>query len=133
MNNPIINPWLIYLINIINNTSEIAFIGMILTIMALTTGIIIYLIWRNVEYSQYNEDDVNFNKKAVLSLKRIGIALIIFVLLSLVIPTKETMYTMLVMKYITVENINGGVETVKAAVDYVFEKIDELNGLEDDK
>lgn len=127
MNNPIINPWLIYAIHTIDNistaSSVIAFFG----VVGFIVGIIAYLLWRNDSYCSIDEDDVAFDKKARLYLKRGGIALIIILLLSMVIPTKETMYTMLAMRYVTVENMNGGIETVKSTIDYVFEKINELN------
>ena len=127
MNNPIINPWLIYAINTINNISCVLFATVLLGTVGFIVGIIAYFMWRNDGYWSTDEDDVAFDKKARLYLKRCGITLIIILLLNMVIPTKETMYTMIAMKYVTTENINGGIETVKSAVDYVLEKMDELH------
>lgn len=127
MNNPIINPWLIYAIHTIDNISTVSSVIAFFGVVGFIVGIIAYLLWRNDSCCSIYEDDVAFDKKVRLYLKRGGIALIIILLLSMVIPTKETMYTMVAMRYVTVENINGGVETVKSAVDYVFERINELN------
>lgn len=127
MNNPIINPWLIYAINTINNISCVLFDTVVLGTIGFIVGIIAYFMWRDDGYWSTDEDDVAFDKKARLYLKRGGITLIIILLLYMVIPTKETMRAMIAMKYVTTENINGGIETVKSAVDYVFEKMDELN------
>ena len=127
MNIPIINPWLIYAINTINNISSVLFDIVLLGTIGFIVGIIAYFMWRDDGYWSTDEDDVAFDKQARLYLKRCGITLIIILSLYMVIPTKETMYTMIAMKYVTTENINGGIETVKSAVDYVFEKIDELN------
>lgn len=127
MNNPIINPWLVYAINIIDNISSVLFVIVLFGAIGFTFGIAAYLLWRDSSYYSTNEDDVAIDKKARLYLKRGGIALIIFILLKVPIPTKETMYTMLAMRYVTVENMNGGIEAVKSTIDYVFEKINELN------
>lgn len=40
------------------------------------------------------------------------------------IPSKETIYKMLVSKYVTYENIDKATDTIKDGVDYIFEKLD---------
>ena len=130
MNNPIISPWVIYAINAIDTILGLLLATIIIVGAGLVVGTILYLMWRFDCYYENNQNDITLNKKIKFYLKRGSIALIICILLYSKITSKETMYTMVAMKYVTVKNINGGVETVKSAVDYIFEKIEELNSSE---
>jgi hypothetical protein len=54
-------------------------------------------------------------------------SLIVFIasaLFIVLIPSKETMYTMLVNQYITVDNIKTAGNTAKEIVDYIFDKVE---------
>lgn len=46
--------------------------------------------------------------------------------MAILLPDKETLYTMLVFNYITPNNIDLGVENVKTLIDYVVETIQKL-------
>ena len=59
-------------------------------------------------------------------LKRTIVALSVSVLLAVLLPSEETMYKMMVAKYITHENVTLSVEAVKNAVDYIVEKLGAL-------
>lgn len=57
----------------------------------------------------------------------LGIVLtIIFVSLAIFIPSKTVCIEMIVAKNITSETVNGGIEVLKEAIDYIFSKIQTL-------
>lgn len=58
--------------------------------------------------------------------KRTAITLLISILGLAFIPTKETMYQMLVANYVTDKNIEIAADVIKDSVDYIFEKIEEV-------
>ncbi len=49
------------------------------------------------------------------------------ILLVIFLPAEETMYEMMIAKYITHENISFSVEAVKSAVDYIVEALKAVN------
>ncbi len=53
------------------------------------------------------------------------IAMLIFISLVVIIPSKQTMVEMVVSKELTINNIEKGKEAVKSATDYIFEKLKE--------
>ena len=119
MSSPIINPWVVYWISVASNFSLIFTIVLILCVF----GLVVFIcMW--VEGCDDNTKLAVIGKHGTIGCM---IAMLVSTVIVAIIPSEKTMYTMLVTKYITVENINAGTETVKSAVDYVFEKIDELN------
>ena len=56
--------------------------------------------------------------------KRTAITLVISILGLTFIPTKETMYKMLVANFVTYENVETATDAIKDSVDYIFEKLD---------
>ena len=126
MNTPIINPMWIYLSNLCNNIGLVTFIIAVFLSVALVFCIGLYIVWLNEEYMSDDEEDIARNKKFVKWL-RIGIStVIVSVIATCAIPDKQTCYTMLVGSYITPENIESTGENIKSTIDYIFEKIDEL-------
>lgn len=116
---PIINPWLIYLIDLFDNLKKLFTVPLILLVCAI--GVIL-IIW----FLCFMEDDVddNFITKCKKYLKKLIIWLGISGLLFTAIPSKDTMYTMLVLENVTTDNIQAIGKTGKDVVDYITDQID---------
>lgn len=116
---PIINPWLIYLIDLFDNLKKLFTVPLILLVCAI--GVIL-IIW----FLCFMEDDVddNFITKCKKYLKKLIIWLGISDLLFTAIPSKDTMYTMLVLENVTTDNIQAIGKTGKDVVDYITDQID---------
>lgn len=108
---PIINPWLFYLIELfegIKGLSELVLAGLV---VVLSISIPLYIV---------DVGDGLFTKKFF---KRVAISAIISCIVMIVIPSKETMYKMIVAKNVTYENVEIASETIKDSVDYIIEKM----------
>lgn len=106
----IINPWIIYLIAVLNHLSIAALIG-----IAVGAGIMI-TVWCD---DSENIKSFRFGKWLF----------IISISLMVLIPSKEEMYTMLVADTVTYEMVDTVGEGVKGTVDYVVDAVDQmLNG-----
>ena len=92
---PIINPWLIYAVNMCGSLKEIA------TIIAILITLPIIIIGMNITM-EVNEDDKEFYIRIEKYL--IG-AFVVLLFLAVAIPTKETCLAMLAAYYITPDNI----------------------------
>ena len=122
---PIISPWLIYFISTLGGLQ--ALVSLLAAVSLITLGII-FLLWM-----YYRDNGVEFGyvkkgkHKIIIFLGVISILGIIF------IPSKETIYAMVVAKYVTPNNIEMVGGSVKDSIDYIFEKIDTLTKEEDEK
>ena len=94
---PIINPWLIYAVNMCGNLKMLAMIGAILIVLPITIFSLEYL-------TAVSDSD----KKCYIKIEKylIGI-LIVLSFLAVVIPDKDTCLTMLAVYYITPDNIQA--------------------------
>ena len=112
---PIINPWIFYLIELFAEIDSTAFI------IAILGGIgLIAVIVSSID--NWNAED--FRKL----IKWPAIITISGIVLMGHIPTEETMIKMLVASFITPNNIELGVEGVKAIFDYIITTAAELFG-----
>ena len=114
---PIISPWLIYLIDLTNGLSFlISLVVLFSLVVAFLSGASILL---------------DCDKGSLSSTKKcFRISTLLFILstcLTVVIPSSNTCYKMLVANMITYENIDSAKGLTKEAVDYIFEKIEDLN------
>lgn len=124
MNTPIINPWAIYLINVCDN---LQFISLIATLIAITAVILIGVAWAFDEDDCCDEEDAKAIRQYYMKWIKIpAIVLICSLVFSLVLPTEKTCYTMLVSSQLTEENIHNVGDNAKEVVDYIFEKIQEV-------
>jgi hypothetical protein len=126
---PIINPWLIYLINLFDNLNVLLSV----VLFSLGCAIVVLLIIRFSCFMGYNIDD-NLIIKCKKYLKKSIIWFCISSLLFTVIPSKDTMYTMIVLDNVTTDNIQAIGKTGKDVVDYITDQIDKVvNDKEEDK
>lgn len=96
MNEPIISPWIFYLINVVSGVK----VACALTLIWGCIG----LVFDFIKYS-YNGNYTKWNK-AFMWMALVSIFLLIFV------PSRDTMYKMIVSSYITPNNIIKARETV---------------------
>lgn len=128
---PIVNPWLIYLISIINSIRIFAFIlGLVFSI-----PLLIYFV---SDFFNYINEDILFpyqldeyeelKKRNSKQIKKYFILCLTFILVGLLIPSKETLITMLIANVITPDNINMSNELIKHNIqDYVNIIVDGIN------
>lgn len=128
---PIVNPWLIYLISVINSIRIFAFIlGLVFSI-----PLLIYFV---SDFFNYINEDILFpyqldeyeelKKRNSKQIKKYFILCLTFILVGLLIPSKETLITMLIANVITPDNINMSNELIKHNIqDYVNIIVDGIN------
>lgn len=105
MNEYIINPWLIYLADILPCLGFFCVISGIVTIALACVA--------------SSESD-----KAARNL--VIISLVLF-FIDILIPSRETIYSMAIASQVTTENIEIAKDTIKSGVDYIFEKMEVLD------
>lgn len=128
---PVISPWLIYLISVINSIRIFAFIlGLVFSI-----PLLIYFVYdffnyinENILFSYQLDEYEELKKRNSKQIKKYFILCLTFILIGLLIPSKETLITMLIANVITSDNINMSNELIKHNVqDYVNIIVDEIN------
>ena len=114
---PIINPWLFYLLDLIDGLKTMCIIAVPVLVIVIC-------------YFTVTIDDLGRGEeKELKSARRTRKIVILFSILILIvipfIPSKETCYKMMVASQITDNNIQKAEDTIKNSVDYIFEKINE--------
>ena len=118
---PIINPWSIYLINVLSGLKNIFMAAVVAAIFVGIGSAIYFLI---VIDNPYHDKDKILNIKKCF--KKSVVGLIISALLVVITPSKDTMYTMLALDNLTTDNIQAIGETGKDVIDYVSDQIDKI-------
>lgn len=140
---PIINPWLFYAADVIHGIK----IAMILVCIALALTSLLYLecfsdAMENAEI-RYSEKQTYIDraKKHLRKFKVFLVGTIVSVILTILIPSKNLIYTMAISSMLTPDTveyvyettgktandiINGGSEIIKETIDYGIDKINEL-------
>ena len=125
--NPIINPWLIYLINVLSGLKNIFIIAVVAAILVGIVNVIFFSIVIGDPY--YDKDNEKYQNK-ILNIKKCFkksvVGLIISALLVVITPSKDTMYTMLALDNLTTDNIQAIGKTGKDVIDYVSDQIDKI-------
>lgn len=115
---PIINPWIFYVISLLDKIGiwtigMMLILGMVIVVCSVFWGI-----------TCDASDCEGINKKLLKYIKMSSIAFIITCLVNVCIPSKETMYTMLVSSQVTYENVETAGNIIQDSVDYIFEKLE---------
>ena len=140
---PIINPWLFYAADVIHEIK----IVMILVCIALALTSLLYLgcfsdAMENAEI-RYSEKQTYIDraKKHLHKFKVFLVGTIVSIILTILIPSKNLIYTMAISSMLTPDTveyvyettgktandiINGGSEIIKETIDYGIDKINEL-------
>lgn len=119
--NPIISPWVFYLISISNAVRAVAFLCAIAT----TLGT---LCFGGMALNNY---DTRERSNALKWAKRFAVGLVISIALGVLIPSEDTCYKMLAADMFTQDNINSATEYVTDVVDYAVDKVKELQNTEE--
>lgn len=121
--NPIISPLTIYLINLMDPLHAV-FIGacIVFLVLGILTGID-YLDNKDSSTEKYQKQA----QKALGRTRRMAVICVLCMLLAVFVPSKNTIIEMIVAQNITINNINAGEEKVKEAIDYLVEKVKEVN------
>lgn len=126
---PIISPWWIYLIDLFDNLKGLLGVALFLLGGAAVALLIIWF-FSSLDYEQ-DEGPIVACKKY---LKKSVIWLCVSGLLFTVIPSKDTMYTMIVLDNVTTDNVQAIGKTGKDVIDYITDQIDKVvNDKEEDK
>lgn len=119
MNEPIISPYVFYLIDILNSIS--AFCNVII-IICLCCGLALLVVLLIDEFE---------NTKAFSLLKKFLIIFGVSATLAIVIPSKETCYQMLVASQVTSANIQKAGDTIDKSLDkisgFIVNTADKIN------
>lgn len=137
---PIISPWVFYLIDVLGQLKWI--FGLLIAIL-IPTIIYAYVKSKNCfeetfnkyYYSRFNISKEEAREKAKEEIEPVikrynafvrkgTIACIIMLSLFSLIPKQDTIYKMLVSRYVTYENVETATDVIKDSVDYIFEKLD---------
>ena len=113
MNDYIVNPSLFYWISVISNLSFAFGLAGILGFVGIGIS----------KFGSFMSFD---DKPAPKISKKLIILLSIFILLSCALPSKETMYTMVVAKQVTYSNLENAQESLEHFIDYTVDKVKEI-------
>lgn len=113
MNEPIISPWLIYLIDIARPVTAVAFVFGALSLLASAACFIAI-----ADLTDDAEKVASFGTS-----KKLFIAGCTFALIWVLIPSQSTIYKMIAASYVTPANIQTAGELADKAVDKVIDKI----------
>lgn len=140
---PIINPWLFYLADVI---VALKVVLLILSI-GLVIGSLLYLVaWNeNREYSPDSEENIKLRKTWLKGAKICIISAVITFTVGMIVPTEKTLYAMAIASTLTPDTVqliydktgetatdilNGGGELIEDIVDYGVDKINEMRNVE---
>lgn len=125
----VINPALIYLSEVADSLKTIS--TYILIFLFIGFAIMVIMGLSNIlENMKYGPDDNDFEKgmEALNISKKLIIPLVITFVLTIVVPSKETIYKMIVANLVTYENVDLTTETLEEAFDHIIDKLGELKG-----
>lgn len=115
---PIINPWLFYIVDVIDNFKSACFILILIIVIAFGA---IFLIEIGEAADELELDEV----KVIKTLKRMGVVVVLLITFNMLLPSKKTCYQMMIASQVTDNNIQKAEDVIKGSVDYIFEKINE--------
>lgn len=121
MTGPIINPWWLYLYNVIGGVHAVLGVFLILGIVGFL-GVGLFLLLAGIDMR--GDEDVLVMLKKLF--KQLSIALVCIIGAYILVPNQDLMMKMFIFDNITYENLEtvGGI--TKEGFDYVMESIDEL-------
>lgn len=125
---PIISPWLIYLIDLVDKFQVIINIALVVLGFTIICLGIAWLLF-SMEYDK--DDSIIVTCKKYL--KKSIIWVVVSGLLFAVVPSKDTMYVMLTLNNVTTDNIQAIGKTGKDVVDYITDQIDKILNKDDEK
>lgn len=125
MDTPIINPMILYLIDVVGHLKIMC--GITLFVLAITLLLMLYFYFIAGVYT--DEED----KKLFKTIKYFTVSSIIVSFLLVVLPSSATLTKMYVASFTTAENIELLGDTAKDTIDYIVDKIDEAKDKDNEK
>ena len=123
----IINPFIFYLSNFLDNFSTLSVIVFSISLVAaISFGIFLCYEINDNNCFECDGNETPLIKLLKKMLKISTITLIITATLMTLIPSEETIDKMIISSFITKENIEGAKKDAKELVDYIVEKAAEL-------
>ena len=140
---PIINPWLFYLADLVSALR----VTLIILSIGLIFGSVLYLAaWNeNRECRSNSEENIKLRKTWLKGAKICIVSAIITFIVGMIVPTKKTLYAMTISSALTPDTVqliydktgetatdilNGGGEFIEDIVDYGVDKINEMRNVE---
>lgn len=140
---PIINPWLFYLADLVFALK----VTLIILSVGLVIGSLIYLAaWKeNMDYGRDTEQNIKLRKTWLKGSKICLVSSVITFTVGMIVPTEKTLYAMAIASALTPDTVqliydktgetatdilNGGGEFIEDIVDYGVDKINELRNVE---
>lgn len=140
---PIINPWLFYLAEVVFALKVI----LLVLSVGLVIGSSVYLsVWyENNEFKSDSEKNIKLRKTWLKGAKMCLISAIITFIVGMIVPTKKTLYAMTISSALTPDTVqliydktgetatdilNGGGALIEDIVDYGVDKINEMRNVE---
>lgn len=140
---PIINPWLFYLADVVSALK----VTLIILSIGLVIGSSVYLaVWyEDREYRSDSEENIKLRKTWLKGAKMCLISAIITFIVGMMVPKERTVYAMAIASALTPDTVqliydktgetatdilNGGAELIEDIVDYGVDKINEMRNVE---
>lgn len=120
---PIISPWLIWLIQTCGT------LKFVLAAACIVLGIALAIVAGLSVWEDFDDDE---RVKAKKCRNRLTIIIIPIMILAIAVPDSPTAKMMLVSSYVTEENISKTSEAAKEAVDYIFDKLEQISSEKED-
>lgn len=124
MNEPIISPWVFYLISLVDNI--LYFFGILVVVSIFVGAVYALIALYSYDTIPYDKEEV-FKKGAIRIFKYIVATFIVSCVITMFVPSSDTIYKMLVASQVTPHNIEVMGDTVENSIDYIFEKIQSLD------
>lgn len=118
----IINMWVFYLMQVLEN------LAIVLILASLIMGCFLFVIglyWTIECTGSYADKELG--KKLLKWIKNLTIATVISLMVVVFIPTKDTMYKMLIASQVTHENVDIAQQKIEDIANYIVETVDKLN------
>lgn len=124
---PIIDPKLFYLCDVCETLDAVMVALLVAGVISLIAHGVIYCDNVISNGSEYYGDIKKFMRGVYITV----IVMVVSLLGVIFVPSRKTIYQMIVFDNITENNIQAGKENIKELIDYTIEKIDEVNKEED--
>ena len=125
--NYIINPMWFYWIGMLDSLLIVSIlISIVLGIILIVAGITSI-----VSYSDYGKEDENF-KSSFKVVKIVSTLLSIVLMITIFVPSKQTIYTMMTAKLVTTDNMQIVKEEGKELIEFLTEQIEDLIDTEEE-
>ena len=118
--NYIINPWVFYLLNLLEN---IVVLCWSLVVIAVSVYFVYVIVWFMADL--YDSEKY---PSPLAIIKKWKIPLILCITALILIPSQETCYKMLIASQVTTEHIADAKETIREVADYIVESAKEIKG-----